>query len=199
MSIREKKTYLTSDGKEFTDRDEAEKHEKELNRLVERAKLNWLDRREYDLKQRLEALRRKNIVQRRRLRQTAVNVARFTCETDDISADEFRRWEKAADELRNLCSSIAASLEDIQKTETLLSRFHADRPRLVEEWKDVDGTCQTVSYLLPGHRCGRPTVEGTCWCANCIDAWCSLHGEHVIGEDQDSMGVYVYCPECENR
>ena len=47
--------------------------------------------------------------------------------------------------------------------------------------KDVDGHCR---MLMPdGTRCGKPTVEGSRWCAGHVDLWdeCDPWGHHVIG------------------
>lgn len=47
-----------------------------------------------------------------------------------------------------------------------------------EQNKDVDGTCQWT-YSASG--CGKPTVEGTRWCADHIDEWTMLR--HSTGDN----------------
>lgn len=187
MSIEEIQRYCTSDGKEFTDRASTESHEKEM----ERAKLSWLDRREYDLKHRLETLRRDEADLRNKLRKI---VEQFTGPMDDISASEFREWRQAAFKLSDLCSSLAYGLENIEKTEVLLRQFTEHRALLVTESKDVDGSCQ-YKYEWCNTLCHTPTVEGTRWCKQHIDMWCEKHGHHITGDTDGYINNYM-CAEC---
>lgn len=197
MSIRTRETYLTSDGQEFTERAKAGEHEKELDRLAERARLSWLDRREYDLKYRLEELRRKDADRRRELQKTTAEIARFAGSTDGADTDAFREWQQVAFDVSILCADIAYGLEDIQETETLLDRFAADRKQLAEESKDADGTCQYNPWFPGPERCGSPSVEGTCWCKDHIDSWCEKHGRHNVG--RAATGGFEGCAQCWSR
>lgn len=53
-----------------------------------------------------------------------------------------------------------------------------DEQRYREQNKDIDGTCQW-NYSASG--CGKPTVEGTRWCADHIDRWTMLR--HSTGDN----------------
>lgn len=53
-----------------------------------------------------------------------------------------------------------------------------DEQRYREQNKDIDGTCQW-NYSASG--CGKPTVEGTRWCADHIDEWTMLR--HSTGDN----------------
>lgn len=46
-----------------------------------------------------------------------------------------------------------------------------DEQRYREQNKDIDGTCQ---WNYSASACGKPTVEGTRWCADHIDEWTML-------------------------
>ena len=46
-----------------------------------------------------------------------------------------------------------------------------DERQLREQNKDIDGTCQ---WNYSASACGKPTVEGTRWCADHIDEWTML-------------------------
>ncbi|RHJ35046.1 hypothetical protein [Bifidobacterium pseudocatenulatum] len=53
-----------------------------------------------------------------------------------------------------------------------------DEQRYREQNKDIDGTCQ---WNYSASSCGKPTVEGTRWCADHIDEWTMLR--HSTGDN----------------
>lgn len=53
-----------------------------------------------------------------------------------------------------------------------------DERRYREQNKDIDGTCQ---WNYSASSCGKPTVEGTRWCADHIDEWTMLR--HSTGDN----------------
>lgn len=81
--------------------------------------------------------------------------------------------EQALDELAHL---LAAPMPRTARSIHILDS--EDERRYREQNKDIDGTCQW-NYSASG--CGKPTVEGTRWCADHIDEWTMLR--HSTGDN----------------
>ena len=91
-----------------------------------------------------------------------------------------------ADGISSLSSDLSAVAERAgwlrRRTSEAQGRLKVFDPNEQRRWnKDVDGHCR---MLMPdGPRCGKPTVEGSRWCAGHVDLWdeCDPWGHHVIG------------------
>lgn len=68
-------------------------------------------------------------------------------------------------------AAVLAGLED--RVRAMLKAVDAERAA----GRDVDGSCR---FLTARGRCGRPTVEGSRWCADHVDEW-AADGAHAAG------------------
>lgn len=88
--------------------------------------------------------------------------------------------------ISSLSSNLSAVAERAgwlrRRTSEAQGRLKVFDPDEQRRWnKDVDGHCRML--MLDGTRCGKPTVEGSRWCAGHVDLWdeCDPWGHHVIG------------------
>ena len=84
----------------------------------------------------------------------------------------------AASALSTMADRAARLRRRADDTRKQLAAFDPERQR--QENMDIDGHCR---YLDLDGVCGRPTVDGSRWCARHADLWCdhSPDGGHVVG------------------
>lgn len=175
--------YMTSDGEAFEDRGAAMAHERRIGRDDG---MDWLERR---VKYVMERIRQKD-----KWLKSFDHQVRFTLgelkETDESS---YQMIAELAARLRG--EAVDARRMEEEKQHDLLVNLPKDHTRLMEDNRDVDGTCRM--RLVDGAPCGQPTVEGTRWCEKHVDEWCDRHGEHC--DHAKRMGGKTFllkCAEC---
>lgn len=101
-----------------------------------------------------------------------------------------------ADGISSLSSNLSAVAERAgwlrRRTSETHGRLKVFDPDEQRRWnKDVDGHCR---MLMPdGTHCGKPTVDGSRWCAGHVDMWddCDPWGNHIIGMWREVRFAYT--------
>lgn len=118
-----------------------------------------------------------------------INLRRLDTMVQERAAVLSSKTNVANTDLGGLKAAVEKLVADVAEYEVVKSRrdvtacsMHIldseDEQWYREQNKDVDGTCQWT-YSASG--CGKPTVEGTRWCADHIDEWTMLR--HSTGDN----------------
>lgn len=101
-----------------------------------------------------------------------------------------------ADGISSLSSNLSAVAERAgwlrRRTSEAQGRLKVFDPDERRRWNtDVDGTCRHLN--ADGTHCGKPTVDGSRWCAGHVDMWddCDPWGNHIIGMWREIRFAYT--------
>lgn len=101
-----------------------------------------------------------------------------------------------ADGISSLSSNLSAVAERAgwlrRRTSEAQGRLKVFDPNEQRRWNtDVDGTCRHLN--ADGTHCGKPTVDGSRWCAGHVDMWddCDPWGNHIIGMWREIRFAYT--------
>ena len=184
-------TYRTSDGEEYADKTEAERHEVWLEKRAAFRRLPWVDRHLARLRAQLLSFDKiESLVERLNATADAADQMMRKSAGDVLNIPA--EWLKQlADTLQTIHTTTyfrylkRSTQEEILRT---IDYVETHREDIEQANEDIDGTC---AFLRDRQwKCAQPTVEGTRWCAEHVDCWSRSDGtRHIVGSDYDGTPI----------